>query len=80
MKETQNVLQKFLNFWRKEICQIIMDKLRVHKVCAIKQLIECKGHSLHFLSLYSQQLNPIEECFLKWKTNIKVRNTEDLEE
>jgi len=62
---------------------IIIDNLRVHKVTAIKELIECKAHSLHFLPPYSPQLSPIEECFSKWKAIIKARspdNTEDLHE
>ena len=36
---------------------LIMDNLRMHKVCAIKQLIKYKEKSLHFLPSYLPQLN-----------------------
>ena len=48
-----------------------MDNLSVHHVSGIKNLITRTGTLLHYLPPYSPDLNPIEECFAKVKSNLK---------
>ena len=47
---------------------VVMDNLSVHKVTAIRPLIEGAGAELVYLPPYSPDLNPIELCWSKVKT------------
>ena len=46
----------------------------INKVVGIRDVIEKNGHNLMFLPPYSPQLNDIEECFYKWKSNVNSAN------
>jgi len=46
---------------------IIYDNVAFHKQKKMLDLIASSGHTLRLLSPYSPCLNPIEECFSKWK-------------
>ncbi len=52
-------------------CVIIMDNASIHKNPSIKDLVEYNGHRLLFLPPYSPFLNPIENCFSKWKGYVR---------
>jgi transposase len=46
---------------------IVYDNVAFHKKKETVDLITQNGHTLRLLSPYSPCLNPIEECFSKWK-------------
>jgi transposase len=46
---------------------IVYDNVAFHKKQKTMDLIAASGHTLRLLSPYSPCLNPIEECFSKWK-------------
>jgi transposase len=48
-----------------------MDNLPAHKVDGIRQLIEDKGARLIYLSPYSPDFNPIENCWSKIKEYLR---------
>lgn len=50
-------------------CFIIMDNCSIHKSTEVRDIIESRGHFLHFIPPYSPFLNPIEEVFSQWKAN-----------
>lgn len=50
---------------------VIMDKLSVHQVSGIRELIEGRGAKLVYLPPYSPDLNPIEECWSKMKSILR---------
>ncbi|NMG19640.1 IS630 family transposase [Brasilonema bromeliae SPC951] len=61
---------------------VVMDNLPAHKVDGIRQLIEDKGARLIYLSPYSPDFNPIENCWSKIKEYLRslaARSRENLE-
>ena len=46
---------------------VVMDNLPAHKVAAIREAIEAAGARLVYLSPYSPDFNPIENCWSKVK-------------
>ncbi len=52
-------------------CVLIMDNASIYKNSSIKDLVEYNGHRLLFLPPYSSFLNPIENCFFKWKGYVR---------
>lgn len=46
---------------------VVMDNLPAHKVASIRQLIEAVGARLVYLSPYSPEFSPIENCWSKVK-------------
>lgn len=50
---------------------VIMDNCSVHHVPQVKSMITQSGALIHFLPPYSPDLNPIEECFSKVKSQLK---------
>ena len=62
---------------------VIMDRLSVHQVSGIRELIERRSAKLVYLPPYSPDFNPIEECWSKLKSILKslgARTREALEE
>lgn len=52
---------------------VIMDKLSVHQVSGIRELIEGRGAKLVYLPPYSPDFNPIEECWSKFKAILRSK-------
>ena len=52
---------------------VIADNLGSHKVAGVRQAIEARGASLHFLPSYSPDLNPIEQVFSKLKELLRAQ-------
>jgi transposase len=50
---------------------IVMDNLPVHKILAVRALIEAAGAKLLYLPPYSPDLNPIEMAFAKLKALLR---------
>lgn len=50
---------------------LIMDNVPFHRSTSIQNLISDSGHTLLYLPPYSPFLNPIENCFAKWKDFVK---------
>jgi transposase len=50
---------------------VMMDSLPVHRVAAVRQVIETAGAKLRYLPKYSPDLNPIEQAFSKLKTHLR---------
>ena len=46
---------------------VVMDNFRSHKVAAVQKAIEAAGATLVYLSPYSPDFNPIENCWSKVK-------------
>jgi transposase len=46
---------------------VVMDNLPAHKVAAVREIIEAAGAKLVYLSPYSPDFNPIENCWSKLK-------------
>jgi transposase len=62
---------------------VICDNLGAHRSAAARAAVEAKGARLLFLPPYSPDLNPIERCWSKLKTFLRVvkaRTREALEE
>lgn len=60
-----------------------MDNLPAHKVKGVREKIESVGASLLYLSPYSPDFNPIENCWSKLKAylrSVAARSREALEE
>ena len=69
------------NLW--EGACVVMDNLPAHKVKGIRELIEQKGAKLVYLSPYSPDFNPIENCWSKIKEFLRcvaARSRDALEE
>lgn len=61
---------------------LVMDNLSTHKVKEIRDIIERKGVKIIYLSPYSPDFNPIENCWSKIKEylrSIAARSREELE-
>lgn len=52
---------------------VVMDNLAAHKVASIRQSIEAAGARLVYLSPYSPDFNPIENCWSKVKELLRSR-------
>ena len=50
---------------------VLMDSLPVHKVAAVRAVIEAAGATLRYLPKYSPDLNPIEQAFSKLKAHLR---------
>lgn len=46
---------------------VIMDNLSSHKVAGVREAIESRGATVHYLPPYSPDMNPIEQVFAKLK-------------
>ena len=51
-----------------------MDNTRIHYYSGVKEIIESQNLSILYLPTYSPFLNPIENCFSKWKNSVKRGN------
>jgi transposase len=58
---------------------VVMDKLRAHKVSGIEEAIRGRGASLIYLSPYSPDFNPIEQCWSKIKTYLRQAKARSIE-
>ena len=56
---------------------VLMDNCSVHHVAGAASTITQAGALVHFLPPYSPDLNPIEECFSKVKSQLKRMNHDD---
>jgi transposase len=54
---------------RKDI--VMLDNLPAHKATGIREAIEARGATLHYLPKYSPDLNPIEMPFSKLKAHLR---------
>jgi transposase len=62
---------------------VVMDNLSAHRVDGIRELIEAAGAKLVYLSPYSPDFNPIENCWSKVKEflrSVAARSREALDE
>jgi transposase len=50
---------------------VILDNLKPHKVCGVREAIEAVGASVRYLPPYSPDLNPIEQLFAKLKALLR---------
>jgi transposase len=60
---------------------VVMDNLPAHKAAKVRELIESVGAKVVFLSPYSPDFNPIENCWSKIKEYLRSqesRNPQDL--
>lgn len=61
---------------------VIMDNPHIHRIDGVREVIEKAGCRLLYLPTYSPELNPIEECWSKVKSELrtlKARTQEALE-
>lgn len=62
-------------------CVFIMDNARIHHYSRLNETINDYGIVVEYLPAYSPFLNPIENCFSKWKNYVlrgKANNEEEL--
>lgn len=52
-----------MNPWPQENSVLVMDNCAIHKMNALRVMVEGHGSRLVFLPPYSPDLNPIEESF-----------------
>ena len=50
---------------------VIMNRLPMHKVAGVRELIGAVGARLRYLPKYSPDLNPIEQAFSKLKAHLR---------
>jgi transposase len=58
---------------------VVMDNLRAHKVVGVEQSISARGARLIYLSPYSPDFNPIEQCWSKIKTFLRAAKARTIE-
>mgnify|MGYP002776990121 FL=1 len=61
---------------------VVMDNLSAHKVMGIQEIIEATGATVVYLSPYSPDFNPIENCWSKLKEylrSVSARSRDALE-
>lgn len=61
---------------------VVMDNLPAHKATAVREAIEAVGARVKFLSPYSPEFNPIENCWSKLKEYLRAsesRTSQDLD-
>ena len=59
---------------------VVLDNLSVHRSPAVRAAVESVGATLCFLPTFSPDLNPIELCFAKLKTILRVARCRAREE
>ena len=62
---------------------VVLDNLNVHKASQVKEVAEARGAQVIWLSPYSPDFSPIEQCWSKIKTALrtaKARTREELEQ
>ena len=52
---------------------VVMDNFSSHKVAGVKEAIKAAGARLVYLSPYSPDFNPIENCWSKLKTFLRSK-------
>jgi transposase len=50
---------------------LVMDNVRFHHSAAVQDLVAASSHRISYLPPYSPFLNPIENCFSKWKNSVR---------
>ena len=75
-----NDLFATLSSSRIENVVLIMDNASIHRCEGVKEAIIASGHKLQLLPPYSPFLNPIEECFSKWKGFVRGLNVNTTDE
>jgi transposase len=58
---------------------VVMDNLPAHKAIIVRELIESVGAKVVFLSPYSPDFNPIENCWSKIKEYLRSQESRDYE-
>jgi transposase len=58
---------------------VVMDNLRAHKVAGVEEAIMARGARLLYLSPYSPDFNPIEQCWSKLKTSLRAAKARTLD-
>jgi transposase len=58
---------------------VVMDNLTAHKVVGVEQSITARGARLVYLSPYSPDFNPIEQCWSKIKTFLRKAKARTIE-
>ena len=51
---------------------VVIDNLGSHKVTGVREAVEARGATLHFLPAYSPDFNPIEQVFAKLKQLLRA--------
>ncbi len=59
---------------------VVMDNLPAHKAIKVREAIESVGASVKFLSPYSPDFNPIENCWSKLKEFLRTQESRTREE
>jgi transposase len=59
----------------KRECVFILDNVAFHRSSQVREFIEGAQHTIMFLPPYSPFLNPIENCFSKWKRFVRTSNS-----
>ena len=59
---------------------VVMDNLPAHKAIEVREAIESVGARVEFLSPYSPDFNPIENCWSKLKEYLRSRESRTYEE
>ena len=62
-----------------EPMNLIMDNVRIHHFSRVQELVTGTQYTLLYLPPYSPFLNPIEECFSKWKGLVRRTPLENRE-
>ena len=57
-----------------------MDNLPAHKAIKVREIIESVGASVKFLSPYSPDFNPIENCWFSLKEFLRTQSDRTREE
>ena len=58
---------------------VVMDNLQAHKVSGVEEEINGRGARLIYLSPYSPDFNPIEQCWSKIKTYLRQAKARTIE-
>lgn len=58
---------------------VVMDKLQAHRMKGVEDAITARGARLLYLSSYSPDFNPIEQCWSKSKTFLRHAKARTLE-
>lgn len=59
---------------------VVMDNLPTHKALKVRELIESVGAQVVFLSPYSPDFNPIENCWSKIKEYLRSQESRTVED
>lgn len=58
---------------------VVMDNLKAHKVKGVEEAITARGAHVLYLSPYSPDFNPIEQCWAKIKTFLRKAKARTLD-